>query len=379
MTTRAILVAAAFLAAASIPAHSQETGALRVDVKNKLSGAPVAGAQVSLQGTPIGGVTNDQGIYLNPRVPAGTYIVLVSYIGYGEQRLRDVAVRTGETAALNVTLEQAVLSLQEVVVSATSDPTAGIKVPFTVSKVSSEQLQIPTVNSTLAAIQGKVAGVNIVRASGQPGAGVNIMLRSPTAFEGSNSPLIVVDGVVIARDLDRTTADIESLDIESVEVIKGAAAASLYGSRAAAGVVSITTNRARNQARNVTRVTARTEIGKDYLAGTEKLTTAHHYIMNAAGNSLINSAGRDTTWAGRTARTVTANGGGARMMDQPYPGAIYDNLSALYKPDQYLNQSFSLSQNTENTTFLVNLTRTDQKGALEGNDGFWRQLRPHQH
>ncbi|CAN5883448.1 TonB-dependent receptor [soil metagenome] len=373
MSSRAILLAAALVCAAALPAQSQQTGTLMVTVTDRQSGAALSSAQVTLTGArATGAVTNEQGRFLFTALPSGTYAVQVTFLGYSEGRQGNVTVRPGETTTVAMTLETSVLSLEQVVVSGVIDPTAGIKLPFTVSRVGQEQLQIPTVNSALASIQGKVAGVNIQRASGQPGAGVNIQLRSPTSFEGSNSPLIVVDGVVIARDLNRTTADIEALDIVDVEIIKGAAAASLYGSRAASGVISITTDRGRNSPQNQTRISSRTEFGKDFLARRAPITTVHHYLMNEAGTTLVDTAGQPVGWAGRTARVVSTHGGNARMMDQPYPGPVYDNLKAVYQPGQFLNQNFSVSQNTENTTFLVGLTRYDQQGALANNEGFWR-------
>jgi TonB-linked SusC/RagA family outer membrane protein len=374
VTTRAILLAAALVGAAAVPAQSQQqTGGLMVTVTDRQSGQPVSGAQVTLQGPrQVGGLTNEQGRYLAPALPAGIYTVQVTFLGYSEVRRSDITVRAGETSSLDIGVETAVLSLEQVVVSGVIDPTAGIKLPFTVSRVGAEQMQVPTVNSALASIQGKVAGVNIQRASGQPGAGVNIVLRSPTSFEGGNSPLIVVDGVIIARDLNRTTADIEALDIVDVEIIKGAAAASLYGSRAAAGVISITTDRGRNTPVNQTRVATRTEFGKSFLGNRWPISHAHHYRMDEAGTTLVNADGEPVGWSGRSTRNVTDHGGSARIMDLPYPGTVYDNLRAVYNPGQYLNQNFTVSQNTESTTFLVGMTRLDEQGALANNDGFWR-------
>lgn len=375
MRLRTLLLFALLAGALGVSAHAQQVGTLVVTVTDRQSAAPLEGAQVSVQlgsARPTGGLTNAQGRVLFPALAAGTYTVTVTFLGYSEVRRPNVEIRAGQSTVLEIAMETAAITLDEIVVSATVDPISGIKVPFTVSKVTEQVLQVPTVNSALAAIQGKVAGVNIVRASGQPGAGVNILLRSPTSFEGSNSPLFVIDGVVMARDLNRTTADIEALDIESVEVIKGAAAASLYGSRAAAGVISITTRRGSSAGQGQTRVTSRTEFGKDFLAGRHPLTTAHHYQMNADGTRFINSEGRDTTWSGRTPRTYAVHGGNARMMDQPFPGKIYDNLKAVYQPDQYLNQGFTVAQNTPNTQFLVGITHLNQRGALENNDGFRR-------
>ena len=104
--------------------------------------------------------------------------------------------------------------------------------PFTVGRVSAEDAPVPATNA-IETIQGKIAGVSVTP-SGQPGSGTNILLRSPSSISKSTSPLIVVDGVILSQSFDGSSADLESMDIESVEIVKGAAAASLYGSRASA-------------------------------------------------------------------------------------------------------------------------------------------------
>jgi TonB-linked SusC/RagA family outer membrane protein len=374
---RSFFLAAILVLAAFLPAMAQQTGTIVVNAKNRESGQPIQGAQVSVVGTRLGSLTNAEGRAAITGVPVGEHTVTVTFLGLGEVRRPNVRTVAGQTVTLDVQMEQSVLSMQQLVVTGVTDPTAGIKLPYTVARVDSMQLQVPTANSAIAALQGKVAGVNIIKGNGRPGAGVNILLRSPTAFEGSNTPLFVIDGVIIASDVTGlpTTGDIESTDIESIEVIKGAAAASIYGSRAAAGVISIKTNRGANGPKNQTRVTARTELGMDRLAGEIPITTTHHYRMNAAGTRLANSSGRDTTWAGRSARPCTGNNTVApcgRFADQPYPGQTYDNLHALYNPGQFLSSNFSLSQTTDATTFRIALSRLDQKGTLANNDGFWR-------
>ncbi len=377
MKSRSTLLAAILMLAAFLPAMAQQTGTIVVNVKNKQSGAPIQGAQISVVGTRLGTLTNPEGRALIAGVPTGSHTVSVTFLGFSDVRRPNVQTVAGQTATIEVTLEESVLSMQQLIITGSSDPTAGIKLPYTVARVDSMQLQVPTANSAVAALQGKVAGLSIIKGNGRPGAGVNILLRSPTAFEGSNTPLFVIDGVIIASDVTGlpTTGDIEATDIESIEVIKGAAAASIYGSRAAAGVISIKTNRGANGPKNQTRVTARTEMGRDYLAGSIPITTTHHYIMNAQGTRLANSAGRDTLWSGRTARPCSGNNTVApcgRFADQPYPGQTYDNLQALYNPGQFLSNNFSLSQTTDNTTFRIALSRLDQKGTLANNDGFWR-------
>jgi TonB-dependent SusC/RagA subfamily outer membrane receptor len=349
-----------------------------VTVMDRQAGTPLEGAQVNiLQGgaSVQGGLTNAQGRALFAVLPVGTYDLTVTYLGYGEVQRVGIEIQAGQPTAVNIDAETSVLTLDELVVTGMVDPTSGIKVPFTVAKIGTEQLQVAASGSApLSALAGKVAGLNVQVASGRPGETAEILLRSATSFEGSNQPLIVVDGVIMSTSMTNGDAlsDIESMDIVDFEVIKGAAAASLYGSRAAAGVIAITTARGRSAGVGQTRVTFRSEFGKDFIAGEIPLTNSHPYLMNEAGTSLVNSEGRDTTWGGRTTRVVEDYGGNARMMDQPYPGKIYDNVSGVYKPDQYLSSNVTLAQNSENTQFLIGLTRLDQNGALENNDGFWR-------
>jgi TonB-linked SusC/RagA family outer membrane protein len=368
MTVRGLLVGLA-LAGGGLFLHAPEAvaqaGTVTGTVTNKQSGQPLAGAQVSLVNARYGGVTDSNGRFTLLNVPAGTYTVSVTFLGYAESRRPNVVVRAGEPAALTFQLEEAVLSIQQLVVTGVTDPTAGVKLPFTNTRVGAAQLQLPTTNSALAAIQGKVAGASVIRSSGQPGSGVQILLRSATAFEGDNSPLIVVDGVILARSFGGTTSDIESMDIESVEVIKGAAAASLYGSRAAAGVVSITTRKAKDVTVGQTRVTSRSELGNSFIGRQIELSDKHHYRMTADGNAFADANGNPATW---TTRSASPN----RMQVSAFPGRHYDNIAAVYRPGQYLSNNFALAHNLENTSFIFTLNRLDEEGALTGHEGYWR-------
>jgi TonB-linked SusC/RagA family outer membrane protein len=387
MTVRALLVGLA-LAGGGLFLHTPEAvaqaGTVTGTVTNKQSGQPLPGAQVNLVNTRFGGVTDSNGRFNILNVPAGTYTVAVTFLGYAEGRQPNVLVRAGQPAALTFQLEEAVLSLQQLVVTGVTDPTAGVKLPFTVAKLDSTTLGVPVAGSAVAMISGKVAGAYITRSSGRPGSDVEVQLRSPTAFETSSRPLYVVDGVIVATDnlgrenntgstgLFRSSplADIDPSEIENIEVIKGAAAASLYGSRAAAGVISITTKRGKNLPSGTTRITSRTELGRNSLMGQQPITTTHHYMMNTAGTGLINTAGRDTSWSGRTPRTCSQTSGiCGRIADQRYPGPTYDNLHALYNPGEYFSNTLNVMHSTDATTLLVNLSRRHDAGALIGNDG----------
>jgi TonB-linked SusC/RagA family outer membrane protein len=205
------------------------------------------------------------------------------------------------------------------------------------------------------------------RQSGQPGEGTTIMLRSPTSLRESGSPLIVVDGVILGGILaDPNTTSIDGMDIESIEVIRGAAASSLYGSRAAAGVISITTARGRSLAQGQTRFAARSEFGVQQALGIFDLPTHHQYLMNADGTSYVNAQGQPVL---RSQRFTPADVN-LQFMDKPYPGPVYDNLTTVLDPGAYQSYNLSVQQNSASTNFAVSVNRRDERGAVEGNDGF---------
>ena len=223
------------------------------DVATKL---PLPGVNVFLVGTPITASTGPDGRFIMPSAPAGLYNFDVRRLGYGPQRITNVRLVADSIITVNVALSITSTRLDQVTVSGSMDPQSVAKSTITVDKITSENIPVMPTGSAANLILGKVAGVAITRPSGKPGSGVNIVLRTPISgiTEGGAppSPLFVVDGVFLNQAQSVTTQDIESMDVESIEVIKGAAAASLYGSRAAAGVISITTRRGKGLALGTT-------------------------------------------------------------------------------------------------------------------------------
>jgi len=362
----ACLLALGFVLAPVAEAAAQQTGSIGITATDRQSGQPLSGIQVRVVDTQLGGITDANGRVVITQVPVGTRSIVATSIGYNEVRRTDITVTANQLATVTVELEQAVLSLQEIIATGVTDPTEGVKLPMTVSRIGADQLSVPTTGSALNAMAGKIAGVSVIRTSGQPGSGVNIQLRSLTGIQTDSSPMIVVDGVILSTTLGNTSAsDIESLDIESIEVIKGAAAAALYGSRAAAGVVTITTNRGRNLPQDVTRFNFRTEYGRDVLASTVPIGQSHPYLMNEERTAFVNPDGEEVTWNGRFYKSDW-------MADNPYPGPVFDNLRALYRPGQYLQNSFNMSQNTQSTAFTTSLVHLNNAGALENNKGYDR-------
>jgi TonB-dependent SusC/RagA subfamily outer membrane receptor len=214
-----------------------------------------------------------------------------------------------------------------------------------------------------------VAGVAIHRGSGKPGSGVNIMLRTPISGiteDGSPpSPLFVVDGVFLNQAQSTTTQDIEALDIESIEVIKGAAAASLYGSRAAAGVIAITTKRGKGLALGTNQFQTRGEFGTEQFQTTLNKNQHHQFMQNATGQWL-NAAGQVVP---RSQRAVKPLG----IMDAPFTSPTYNHAKLFYKPGDFHIETATVQGNTAATNYNVAYTRTTYPGVLENNEGYKRQ------
>ncbi len=223
---------------------------------------PLPGAQVVLRGTTQGALTGADGRYsFQVSVPAGSYHLLISYLG---RKTADIAVSIPSSGTVTVpaaALEPSAVELGEVVVTAPGAAAQRRTLGNAVSSVSGAQInRTPAAISVGDALQGKVTGATITQTTGDPGAGVTIRLRGTNAINGTAEPLLVVDGVIIDNSTDALTSlnanagrggaaigsrltDIAPEDIDRIDVLKGASAAALYGSRAKNGVIIITTRR----------------------------------------------------------------------------------------------------------------------------------------
>jgi TonB-linked SusC/RagA family outer membrane protein len=343
------------------PAAAQQTGGtLTGIVTSEDGGQPLGSVQVQLEGTSFSSITDQNGRYLIPNVPAGTYTVVAQVIGYATGRVENVRVTAGATVANNIRLRIQALAIQEIIVTGVTDPVSGVKAPFTVGRVSMEQMPNPPAASPLSALAGRVSGVHVVTGSGQPGSTTSIQLRTPTSIQRSSAPLIVVDGVILGAN----AVDIETLDLESIEVLKGAAAASLYGSRAAGGVIQIRTQRGANQALDRTRITARSEIGTSSLARKMDMAQHHFWEVDANGQFVLapDPTGRLSDRERRVQRAVP-------FMDQPWGVQTYNQLEQFYTPGNFQTHSFTVSQNTASTNWLATIGHRQEAGVIRTNDG----------
>ena len=221
-------------AAAAVPVAAQlSTGAITGRVVDSASRQPLADVTVSVEGTQFGARTGDDGTYTIGGVPAGSYTVRARRIGY-ESPVRPVSVAAGSTVTVDFVLARRAPVLdQVVVVGYTTQKKSSIT--GAVSTVNTEDLEARRVADVAQALQGQVAGVQITQSTGAPGEEISIRIRGEGTI-GNNSPLFIVDGVP-ARDI----SFLNPTDVQSYTVLKDAAAAAIYGSRASAGVIVITT------------------------------------------------------------------------------------------------------------------------------------------
>ncbi|HEX6748240.1 MAG TPA: SusC/RagA family TonB-linked outer membrane protein [Longimicrobium sp.] len=263
---RRLLGAAVLLAlgAAAAPAVAQNAYTLRGTVVDAATRRPLADVSVSLRGTQARTTTNATGQYtLVASVSSGAYTVVAAQLGRGQGTS---TVTLGAERAVEVqpiTLQETALQLEGIVATGTGAPTERREVGNVVASVSGEAVnRAPGANAVDQALQGKITGAVISQNTGQPGGGVSIRLRGTNSILGGSEPLIVIDGVLVDNGSDALVglganagrgnaaisnrlSDIPPSDIERVEVLKGASAAALYGSRANAGVIQIFTKRGR--------------------------------------------------------------------------------------------------------------------------------------
>src|SRR5690625_4255805 len=256
-------------------AHAQD-GRIAGRVTDQETGAPIAGVQVHIEALNLGTVTQEDGRFLLLNVPAGSHTVRAEHIGYASSTERNVEVASGASVVLNFELRMRALRLDDIVVTGVVDPIEGVKVPFSVGSLSRSEMPVPNTHSALAALQGKVAGVNVIRNSGRPGTGVTIQLRTPTSITHSNTPLYVVDGVILG-EVGSNTIDVESLDGEGVEVTTRARAATSQGAGAAGGLLASTTAGGAGLDEDPSGLTDRGEIGTRALPQDLPLAKADYY------------------------------------------------------------------------------------------------------
>jgi TonB-linked SusC/RagA family outer membrane protein len=346
-------------------AAQDPTGRITGRVTDSSSTRPLSGVRISITGSRLGASTDEEGRYTITGVPAGTHTLDARRLGFKAVTRPNVAVTSGGAATVDIALPAVALTLEAIVTTGVVDPTSGTRLPFTVGRVEADNLPVPATNA-IESIQGKIAGVTIVP-GGQPGSGTSIMLRTPTSINKSNAPLMVVDGVIQSSAFGAATADLESMDIESIEVVKGAAAASLYGSRAQAGVIQIRTKRGNNQSEGPTRYNLRSEVGVNQLGGNKEWAQYHYYRTDAGVTTYVDTLGNPVLRAKRAPKPLYE-----RFQDSKYPGPVYDQIDRFFHPGNTYKNSLAISQNAGRTNWLLSLVNSKEDGVVL-NSGTYNQ------
>ncbi|MBV9879713.1 MAG: TonB-dependent receptor [Gemmatirosa sp.] len=332
-----------------------QAGAIRGTVTDSASQRPVVGAQVTLLGVPGGAVTNDVGVYMLRNVAPGSATVRVQRLGYAEQS-RAVTVSAGATASADFVIRP-IATVLSTVVSVGYGTASRQNVTSAIASVDSTAIRNAPVAAIDNALQGKIAGVQVVQNSGEPGSGVSVRVRGPASMNAGNQPLYVVDGIPIIQGTFTQTGQsgqdqnaVSALnpdEIASIDVLKDAAAAAIYGSRGSNGVILITTKRG---------TAGKTRFTFNAYGGTQKverqigLLDAQQYV------SLMNESAKND---------------GYDVSDYDFVAGVDDSASfnwqnAVFRNAPVSDASLSVSGGSERFRFLVSGANFDQRGIVIG-------------
>jgi TonB-linked SusC/RagA family outer membrane protein len=372
-----------------VAAGAQGNAILTGKVTNE-TGQPLEFANVYLNELTISVPTNAQGVY-TISVPAARVLgqavnLRVRAVGYTPGV---TAVRiTAGSQTVNFELKKDINRLSEVVVTGSIEGTERSKVAFSVGRLTAEDIPVPALDP-VRALAGKVAGMRVAQTSGQPGTTPEVMLRGPTSINASGrqpGPLYIIDGTIMRN---QSLAEVGGLDIESVEVVKGAAGASLYGSTAANGVIIIKTKR--GAARDGVRFNFRSEYGTSDVNSLDYGQPINHQLQLdetgkrfcVQGAGAIASCSRTFNWmqeilrmnnfAGDTLRTQQSGqyagiGSGGELLNvfqsNIWPEARYDNFAQIVaRNPTYLN-SLDISGRAAGVRYFVSGAMTNEGGAI---------------
>ncbi len=331
------------------------------------TGAPLGGASVGIVDNPLGSITDDEGLYRFAvgRDLLGKEVTLkASYVGHSAQTA--ALVPKAGTNKTDFVLGIDVLYMEEIVVTALGVGRSRERLGVTINKVAPKVIVDSDEADVVTALSGKVPNVEITKTSGEPGAASYIRIRGVNSIMGGTQPLFVVDGspinnqsiheantslgdAVAGVTQQNRAADINPEDIESVEILKGGAAAAMYGSRAANGVVLITTKQGQP---GRPRVSYKMSYSFDEV--NESAALQRSYGQGIDGSAIEGFA---LTWGPRL-----------DTLDVP----TYDHAWEMFETGNRVENNLTVSGGNDMTTYFVSVGRTDHDGAIKGNSNYLR-------
>lgn len=353
-------------------------------VSSEEEGDPLIGVSVMVKGTKIGTVTNVNGDY-TISVPGDKNTLVFSYVGY---KSKEVQI-TGNT--VNVSIGEDVVGLEAAVVTAMAIKRQTRALGYSTAEVSGQSLVNSGEVNVIQGLAAKTTGVQVVGSGGTPGSSSKILIRGNATFTGNNQPLIVVDGVPIdnsqgningsgASDYpfnaglngvnsSNRALDLNPEDIESVTVLKGPAAAALYGVRAGNGAIIYTTKKAKQGIKAV--YTSSMEISQ-----VNKLPALQDKYAQGTGGGVVGGTpkydvadpGPDGLWfTNDDVSYGTANSWGPLISSVPGLKS-YDNMGDFFKTAYSFNNNIAVSGGTNNSSFRLSIGNTQQSGVVPNTD-----------
>ncbi len=400
---RRITLMLAFLFMVGMQLANAQTRTITGKVTSSEDGQGIPGVTVQVKGTTVGTVTDLDGKYTLD-VPGDAKTLVFSYVGMTTKE-----VPIGNSNVIDVTLEPEAINMDEVVVTALGISREKKSLGYATQKVTGDEINKVKTDNFINNLQGKTAGVNI-KVNNNLGGSANVVIRGNSSLTGNNQALFVVDGVPISNtivndpsqqagrhgyDYGNPASDINPADIESIEVLKGAAATALYGSRAANGVIMITTKKGKKAGKGQKRYGV--TISSNATMGTYDKSTFPKYQKDyGAGYGWFYSGGAigypgldydyDIDGDGQTDLTVPTYEDASfgqkfdpNLMvfhyDSYYPESPYYKkarpwVNSEHGPSYFLNNSWSFNNSVEvagggeKSTFRVSYTNMYNNGIL---------------
>jgi len=312
-------------------------------VTTSTDGMPLPGVSIVVRGTTIGTQTDFDGNY-SLEVPDDNAILVFSYVGFLTQEI----TAQGQTT-IDVAMNEDVAALDEVVVIGYGTMKKQ-DVTGAVSSVEAQDIVSTPVPGIADAIKGRIAGVDITNTSGNPGAPQQIRIRGNRSISATNRPLVVVDGIPYAGDIN----EINPNDIKSIEVLKDASATAIYGSRGANGVILVSTKRGST---GEAKVTFDTYYGPTQIYGGLEVRNAEQYIQQR--RDVAAYLGNDTSDPGIFQPWE---------LDAIQNGVDTDWMSYVFRNGYRQNYQLSVSGGNENTQYLVSGGFYNEKAIVDKGD-----------
>jgi len=357
------------------------------------AGESLGGATVSVAEVGAAIATTTAGVYtltIPPEQTKGqTATLRARSVGY-KPETRQITLRPG-TQTFDFQLQFDVMQLEEVVVTGTAAATERKNLTISAASVDASQLKEAPAVTALGSLEGKVAGVRLIDANGSPGGEPTVRLRAATSLATpsacssqpcpateSSGPLIIVDGTINRHGL----ADINSQDIDHVEIVKGAAASSLYGSDAANGVIQVFTRRGDKLPDGKLTVTVRNEYGQSLRPNLITTALASPYLIDTVGTytdklgNTVHNGDFITSSGNLVPATAQPSLNATHIADNPYSGfgrPVYDPQAGMLTHGAFYTNYVSIGQRRGNTNYNISFENNKQDGILIALNGYNRQ------